>query len=201
MKPAARPDPSPVSTADRLVDATLECLRERGLVATTSRHIAAAAGANLQSITYHFGSKDALIGEAMTRAVRRWLEPALEALRREGDPAARLLGAASALRASFELARDTLPVYVEALGHAGRSTTVHGAVTATRDELRSVLQEQVADLRHRGYLSGWVDPAAMATLLVALLDGLALHAAARPDSVDPDLLLHQVVQLLLAARA
>lgn len=40
----------------------------------------------------------------------------------------------------------------------------------------------------------------MATLLIAMLDGLALQAIVNPRSADLDVLLGQVVQLLMAVR-
>jgi hypothetical protein len=40
----------------------------------------------------------------------------------------------------------------------------------------------------------------MAHLLVALADGIALHAVLQPDAVDPDAVVAQALALLLAAR-
>jgi hypothetical protein len=34
--------------------------------------------------------------------------------------------------------------------------------------------------------AGWVEPDAMATLLLALADGIALHAALNPEAIDHD---------------
>lgn len=51
-----------------------------------------------------------------------------------------------------------------------------------------------------GSLPAWVDPDAMAHLLVAMADGIALHAVLQPDAVDPQALVAQALTLLLAAR-
>jgi hypothetical protein len=40
----------------------------------------------------------------------------------------------------------------------------------------------------------------MAHLLIALADGIALHAALQPAAVDPDAVVAQALALLLAAR-
>lgn len=50
------------------------CLVEKGYARTTARDIVAASGANLASIGYHFGSKEALLNQALIQSVREWGE-------------------------------------------------------------------------------------------------------------------------------
>ncbi|MGO1050019.1 TetR/AcrR family transcriptional regulator [Crossiella sp. CA198] len=45
------------------------CLLERGYARTTARDIVAASGTNLASIGYHFGSKEALLTQALIEAL------------------------------------------------------------------------------------------------------------------------------------
>ncbi|MBE7188200.1 TetR/AcrR family transcriptional regulator [Jatrophihabitans endophyticus] len=52
-----------------LLDAAKRCLVDRGWGATTVRDVAAAAGTSHASIGYHFGSRDALMTEALIDAV------------------------------------------------------------------------------------------------------------------------------------
>jgi AcrR family transcriptional regulator len=64
---------------DLLVGAK-RCLREKGYARTTARDIVAASNTNLASIGYHFGSKEALLNEALIDAFGEWgaeLEAAL----------------------------------------------------------------------------------------------------------------------------
>ncbi len=70
-----------------LLDATRRCVRHQGLARTTSRDITTEAEANLAAITYHFGSKDELVAEALLAGLREWLDPALAALADADDPA------------------------------------------------------------------------------------------------------------------
>ena len=65
-----------VSHRDRLLKGALECLKANGYARTTARDIAAAADANLASIGYHFGSKEALLNEALLRASEQWTRQA-----------------------------------------------------------------------------------------------------------------------------
>jgi AcrR family transcriptional regulator len=192
--------PTAESTEDKLLAGAMECLRRSGLRGTTSRAIAAAAGVNLGAITYHFGSKDELVAQALLRTVRGWLAPALDILRRETDPAERLIAAVAELQRAFVEARATLPIYLEALVAAPRNDTLRVGVEQLFAEVRSFLSAQLREQRDAGLLPAWVDPDAMAMLLVATADGIGLHAALEPDAVHPDTLAGQAVQLLLAAR-
>ena len=59
------------SHRDQLVKGAIKCLQTKGYARTTARDIATASGANLASIGYHFGSKEALLNEAMIRLFSR----------------------------------------------------------------------------------------------------------------------------------
>lgn len=56
-----------------LIEGTLRCLERLPPERVTARAIAEEAGANLASITYHFGSKDDLVTEAVISGLDRWL--------------------------------------------------------------------------------------------------------------------------------
>ena len=56
----------PHETRTRILDAAEELFMQHGFEATSMRQLTAQAGANLASVNYHFGSKDALI-EAVFR--------------------------------------------------------------------------------------------------------------------------------------
>jgi len=199
--PSRRRDSSSGSaeTRDRLIQGTIATLKARGLHDTTSREVARASGVNLAGITYHFGSKDELVAQALLQAIRGWVEPAMSILREDIHPALRMIGAVQALQASFERARDVLPVYLEALVQAPRADTLRTGVEALFAELRGFLSGQIGELKKMGFLPAWIDPEAMAMLLVATGDGLALHAALEPDAVDHHAVAGQAMQLLLSA--
>ena len=192
---------TPSVTRGRLLAGTLASLRDRGLAATTSRDIAAAAGTNLQAITYHFGSKDELVGEAVLTVITERLTPALEVLRQDIDPAERMTAAVRALQSSFEASREDLAVYIEALLHAQRAPSLRTRFDAVIGEVRNFLTTQIAELKTDGYVPDWVEPGAMALLLMSIADGIALHAVLEPDVMDHNAVAQQALQLLLSARA
>src|SRR3954462_15550119 len=57
---------------EALVEGAKACLLEKGYSRTTARDIATAAGVSLAAIGYHFGSKEALMNEAMRQALDGW---------------------------------------------------------------------------------------------------------------------------------
>ncbi|WP_030205850.1 TetR/AcrR family transcriptional regulator [Streptomyces sp. NRRL S-87] len=55
-----------------LLDGAKKCLMDKGFVRTTARDIVNASGANLASIGYHYGSKDALLMQAFLALMEEW---------------------------------------------------------------------------------------------------------------------------------
>jgi len=193
-------DPRSAATRAKLLQGTLACLRSRGMAGTTSRDIAAAAGVNVAAITYHYGSKDELVSQALLQAVRAWLEPARQVLARAGAPAAIAVEAIELLRRSFDEASELLPAYFEALLQAPRRASLRQGVEQLLGELRVLLRAGMQRQQAAGLLPAWVEPDSMAALFLALADGVALHAALGPVSVDHAAIAGQVAHLLLAAQ-
>ncbi|MEU7486949.1 TetR family transcriptional regulator [Streptomyces sp. NPDC042319] len=59
--------PNDPGRRDRIIDAALELVAERGVVSVTYRSVAQAAAVPLGSVTYYFGSLQQLLCEAFTR--------------------------------------------------------------------------------------------------------------------------------------
>jgi BetI-type transcriptional repressor, C-terminal len=97
-------------------------------------------------------------------------------------------------------ARATLPLHLGALATAPHHPALKAGLDELLAELHELLAAQMAEQVASGYLPPWVEPDAMAHLLVALADGIALHAVLQPDAVDADAVVAQALALLLAAR-
>ena len=69
---------------EALLAGAKRCLIEKGYTRTTARDIAAASGVSLAAIGYHFGSKDALMNQAIYEFVGEWGEEVERALSAEG---------------------------------------------------------------------------------------------------------------------
>jgi AcrR family transcriptional regulator len=69
---------------EALLDGAKRCLIEKGYARTTARDIAAASGVSLAAIGYHFGSKEALMNQAIYEFVGDWADEVQRALGGEG---------------------------------------------------------------------------------------------------------------------
>ncbi len=66
--------PGAMGHREDLLAGAKRCIEEKGWSRTTARDIVAASGANLASIGYHYGSKDALMREALFAAMGDWAD-------------------------------------------------------------------------------------------------------------------------------
>ncbi len=190
------------NTRERLVVAAWECVRQHGTAGATSRAVTAAADANLGAITYYFGSKDALVAEAVGGAIEALLAPALQALQDEArDPVGRLLGAVSQLQLAYEQSDEDAPAYLEVLIQSRRHPELRRRVSRILAEIRAILSKQMAELKTRGFLPDWVQPEPMAGLLLAVAQGVVLQTAIDATGPSHTSMADQFAQLLLASRA
>jgi AcrR family transcriptional regulator len=72
---------------EQLLAGAKRCLYEKGYARTTARDIVAASGTNLASIGYHYGSKEALLNEALMSATEDFGD-SLDAVIGDPDPGA-----------------------------------------------------------------------------------------------------------------
>jgi AcrR family transcriptional regulator len=83
-----------MANRDDLLSGAKRCLLEKGYLRTTARDIAAAAGVSLAAIGYHFGTKEALLTEALLLAIEDWDSQLRESLgsvlQAAGDPTDRI---------------------------------------------------------------------------------------------------------------
>src|SRR5687767_14861908 len=120
----------PASHREQLIEGAIRCLQTKGFARTTARDIAAASGANLASIGYHFGSKEALLTEALIRVFeqrnRRVGQVTFEA--DAASPRERLTASFAAVRAMFEEHRPLLVAFVEAMAECQHSDELRRAL-------------------------------------------------------------------------
>jgi AcrR family transcriptional regulator len=175
------------SHRERLVEGALTCLQEKGYAHTTARDIAAASGANLASIGYHFGSKEGLLNEAVARTVEDWTERIGKAAFASPDasPLERIASSWVEMMGSFEQERPLLVSFLEAMAQAERSDDVRERMA----ELYRRLRDEVADMVRAGLGDSanqpGVDPRAVASYLIAVGDGLVIQWLLDPDDT-PD---------------
>lgn len=187
------------STRERLVAATREAIRDLGLPAVTAREITRRADANLAAIPYHFGSKEALVSEALIAEARTLLAPVWELLESPAPAADRASAAVTMLNQLFDDTRDRVPAYLAALAATPHSPEVHAGLADLWDKLHHRLAVDVTAQLEVGLLPTWVEPAAMASLILAVVNGVIVSSVIDPDGPDHRAMAGQFLALLLAA--
>jgi AcrR family transcriptional regulator len=166
-----------LSHREQLLQGALVCLQEKGYARTTARDIAAAAGANLASIGYHFGSKEGLLNEAVAYSCEEWTRAIGEAAFAAPDasPLERLGRSWEAMLGSFEKHRLLLVAFVEAMAQVERSDELRARMAALYRDVRDAVANMVrASLGNEAVEMG-ADPRVVASFLIAVCDGLVLQ--------------------------
>ncbi len=171
---------------EKLLQAAVECLREKGYARTTARDLVAASGTNLASIGYHFGSKEALLNEAVALGFRAWTEEIERATFGEESASSieRLERSLAAMIDRFDEIEPFILSFVEAYAQAVRSPELRERMAASYEEARAAGADMIMrsvqadgiemDERHAQTLSA---------LFTAVCDGLMLQYLLDPDRV------------------
>lgn len=174
----------PASHREQILEGAIECVQTRGVADTTTRDIAAAAGASLASIPYHFGSKDALMDQALLQAIRRYSEHVKQqAFAGDAPPLQALAKSLIATVDSFAQARPLLISLMEAHVKAIHSEPLRERVAANR---RAAVERIALGVSGGLGLEGELTKEqvnAVSVLILALVDGLMLGWLVDPESI------------------
>ncbi|WP_194905188.1 TetR family transcriptional regulator [Quadrisphaera sp. INWT6] len=194
-------------TRTALVEAAVRVVEREGVAAATTRRIAAEAGLPLGAVHYWFRDKRALLAAVVAALLDQVREQALVPTGRtegqaegqpEGQPEGRASGEDGGLAALHRrlaaLPAERQLALFEVTTHALRDPALHHLAREQYAAYREVALAAVASWAGDGVDALPGGRAALATLLVACLDGLTLAALAdgpaRGDDGAVDLLLH-----------
>lgn len=173
---------TPASHRERLLEAAIVCLHEKGYARTTARDLVAESGTNLASIGYHFGSKEALLNTAVTEAFQRWLKP-MVALAGEGSglsPLERLQRSLLGVLDSLEENQALVATCLEAWAQLERSDDLRAKMAANYDDFHVVIARTTREAFAEIGVEEGVDAEALAFLFIAFFDGLLVRWQLRP---------------------
>jgi AcrR family transcriptional regulator len=185
----------------RLLLAAQSLLRERAYGKITARDLVAASNTNLGSISYHFGSKEALLNEAIGLALEEWAETIGRAIRANTDAGllGLMAGSMSLMLDEYESIRPYYNAFIEALARSARSP-----------ELREQLAAHYNRQRER--IAGWIEESLpdtlsslqarhLASLLLATADGMLIQAFVNTDDTPTSAELASAVGSAFARRS
>lgn len=187
---------------EELLAAARRLLEERGYAHITARDLVAASGTNLASIGYHFGSKSALLNAAIEASFEDWAGQLADFVMSEPD-ATPLERAGATWVASLESlpSRATmLQSYVEALAQAMRVPELRAQLAEHYARARSMVAELVAVSLGDGVKPDDPRCRAVAGVVIAACDGLAMQWMLDPDGAPaPDELAAGLMAVLAAS--
>ncbi len=166
--------------SDRLLTCVLDLLVTEGYEGISIRRVASAAGVSIGAVQHHFPTKDALLAAAMDRVSRQFEERLDRRIAPGAGPAEVLRAVAHELVSTGEERRPASVIWLVRLARAA----VHEPTAAVhRREW-----QQVEDLLAHLIAAARPDLAEQAardeaTVLLALLDGLAGAVAVEPGRV------------------
>ena len=166
-----------ISHRERLLEGAIDCLQTKGFARTTARDIAAAADANLASIGYHFGSKEALLNEALIRIFReRDAYIGQQVLARDdGSALGRMTSSFVAVRSVFDQFRPLLVASIEAMAQAEHSPELREQMADYYRQARRGIAEVIRNGLGPAAEEMGTDPEVLASLMLAAFDGLAMQ--------------------------
>lgn len=97
--------------------------------------------------------------------------------------------------------RTQLAPYLQCLATASVHETVGARYRTLHHDICQLLAGIIAEQAAAGTLPPWIDPEAMAQLIVAVVNGVAAAAAIDPANTDPPAIGTHLVSLLLAVRS
>lgn len=179
---------------EALLEAAIVCLRERGYGGIRARDLAATAGVSLGAIRYHFGSMEALLNTAIGETSRRWMDRFQSALAAAAtaDSPSSTGGAIGTLYQIFHDNEDLLAGYVEVFARAQRSTSARAQLTEYYVQYRGQIASSLA-------AQGNEKADSIASILIAIIDGLMVQWMLSPDLCPDSGILERVVTDLAAS--
>lgn len=163
---------------EKVLRAALKVFEEAGTRGATTRRIAAEAGVNEITLFRHFGTKGALLSEAVRWAAQQYLEQREGLPREPGDPRAELVAWARAQTEHLTRMRSMIRT---CMGEVEQAPELAGCAGQTPARLTDELAGYVEALQRHGL----ADPAVSSRGAAAMLMG-ALFADAMGRDVVPD---------------
>jgi AcrR family transcriptional regulator len=166
---------------DALLSAARTLMRRSGRGDITARDLVAASNTNLGSISYHFGSKDALLDEAAKLVFEEWALAVARTISADQDapPATRIARALEMILDDFDAMRPYFLGFIQIVADSERSPETRERLIAHYRKQRDTVATMITES-----LGGSIDPEDarhIASLLMSVSDGLMLQSLIDPD--------------------
>jgi AcrR family transcriptional regulator len=188
-KSIAQAKPTPATTGDltraRLLEAAASLIAERGWGAVTTRAVADRAGVNQALVHYHFGSMEHLLRESVVARLTPEIRVLIDELLDE-RPMPESIHRVMGLLDRFDLDTEIGVLMAESMLRATRDEAMVEAMGAIVGSWAELLEPRLAVAQDRGVVRNDIDPARLALVVAAMLDGFLIQRMADPaiDATD-----------------
>jgi AcrR family transcriptional regulator len=167
----------------RLLEAAGRLLRERDYGSITARDLVAVSDTNLGSIGYHFGSKEALLNEAIAQAFDEWAETIGRAI--DADASHGLLvwmmRSLAVVLDEYDAIRPYHRAFVEALARSAHAPELRRQLAAHYERQRERIAAWIVEA-----VGGALEPRDarhIASLMLGTADGMLVQSFIDPQQV------------------
>ena len=189
--------PQGASSREKILDAAVELIAERGYSATSVDALCRRAGIVKTALYWHFGSKEGLLAAVIDRVASAWIDELRSTVSRAGEPRERLAVALAGMRRIVEQRPELLRLLLSVLLERAEGD----------DETRAALQR--AFLRARRAIvetieattPGVRDPDLIAHTIVSLMQGALLLRLADPEGTDLDRVFAEIERTVVLVMA
>ncbi|MCP9619529.1 TetR/AcrR family transcriptional regulator [Nocardia otitidiscaviarum] len=171
------------ATRERIVEQAAELIGERGVDATSLDVVRAATGASKSQLYHYFADRDDLIAAAVGYRCGRVIEELTRLLGRVAS-LEELEQALAGFVAVYEQTMAGCPIGTLAGEVGDRNEAARQQVASAFDAWERLFADAIARMVERGELRSGADSAALATGLLASLEGGLLLGHARRDPVS-----------------
>lgn len=187
------------SSRERILDAAVALISERGYSATSVDALCRHAGIVKTALYWHFGSKEGLLAAVLDRVASAWIEEIERSAYQVGEPLERLSRALEGLRTIVEKRPQLLRLLlVMLLERGGEDDETRAALQAAFFRARRAVVQGI-----EATVPGLRDPDLLAHTILSLVQGALLLRLTDPGEGDLDRLfaeLQRTVILVVADR-
>lgn len=163
---------------ERILQAAVTRFSEKGFHRTTIQDVCDAAELSKGALYLYFKSKEDLLAAVVEQSIADSLRQAQEAARGGGSALEKLDRIAAVILErldSSEVCAQSPQLLLEMWAEASKNPQVNGLYARGYQQWRAFLADLLRDGIAEGVLKPWLDPEALAEILVAVFDGLSLQ--------------------------
>jgi AcrR family transcriptional regulator len=168
---------------EQIIEALFQCLAENGHESVTVKDIAKKAGLHYGVIHYYFKSKDDIVSAMAEAIILKYNRLLSERIQSTPSVSEKLEAALEFLVDEFIFNKRLNRVFYNLVQMAFEKETVRHALRKELREYRSALRDVLAEGARNGEFK-IKDPARSASLMVALIEGMALQWVIEPKALN-----------------